>query len=53
MDRRNENCRTAQVPPNVVPNSEEAVRNYEEQGGSITIFPFFGENPLSTLTFTA
>ena len=48
VNLRSNNNRASQVPPQLVPTSEEVVRRYENLGGSITRFPVFGADPLST-----
>ncbi|XP_028413701.1 uncharacterized protein LOC114536555 [Dendronephthya gigantea] len=48
IDLRNNNNRVAKVPLNMIPTCEEAVARYENDGGKITRFPAFGQDPLFT-----
>lgn len=41
-----ENCKTHSLACELVPEADEIVRNYESQGGRITRFSPFGNDPL-------
>lgn len=43
---RNTNNRAASVPENLIPTAEDAVAQYEANGGHLTLFPNFGTDPL-------
>ena len=48
MNSRSNNNQASPIPQHLVPTSEEVVRCYENLGESITRFPIFGADPLST-----
>ena len=45
-DLRRRNSRCNRVNPQVIPTSQEAVEEYERQGGHITAFPVSGRDAL-------
>lgn len=46
-EKMRENNRTAKIIPSIVPSPEEAVSRFHSMGGELTLFPAFGEDPLT------
>ncbi|KXJ27882.1 hypothetical protein AC249_AIPGENE2896 [Exaiptasia diaphana] len=46
LQKSKDNTKT--ISPSQLPTTEEAVQMYEEQGGALTYWPEFGEDPLTT-----
>ena len=45
-DRMRRNDQTSKIPLSTLPTPADAVSQFEQLGGSLTLFPQFGENPL-------